>query len=228
MFSTGKGRVHRILKSSHGTAYRCCIHNVSLFVEVFDYQVQVGDRGCLRVPNIELWYRCAEFQENCAHACVRFLSATPPAIAKSMEAAQSIVRDGKEAGDVVRRIRALFKKTLAAKVPLNLNEIISEVLQLLSTEITRRGVIVEIDFEKQLPLVLCDRIQLQQLNLNLLLNAMEAMDPITDLFAGELTAATTVFGELQAVADATGVLASRPTSPGPSTPGGVTGPRYRR
>src|ERR1019366_6695199 len=87
-----------------------------------------------------------------AHACVRFLSATPPAIAKSMEAAQSIVRDGKEAGEVVRRIRALFKKTLAAKVPLNLNEIISEVLQLLSGEITRRGVIVEIDFEKQLPL----------------------------------------------------------------------------
>lgn len=115
-----------------------------------------------------------------AHACVRFLSATPPAIAKSMEAAQSIVRDGKEAGEVVRRIRALFKKTLAAKVPLNLNEIISEVLQLLSGEITRRGVIVEIDFEKQLPLVLCDRVQLQQLNLNLLLNAIEAMDPITD------------------------------------------------
>jgi PAS domain S-box-containing protein len=115
-----------------------------------------------------------------AHACVRFLSATPPAIAKSMEAAQSIVRDGKEAGEVVRRIRALFKKTLAAKVPLNLNEIISEVLQLLSGEITRRGVIVEIDFEKQLPLVLCDRVQVQQLTLNLLLNAIEAMDPITD------------------------------------------------
>ncbi len=81
---------------------------------------------------------------------------------------------------MVRRIRALFKGTSAEKVPLDVNEVIREVLQLLNSEIAKRRVIVESDFEKAMPPVVCDRVQLQQLILNLLLNGLEAMDPVID------------------------------------------------
>jgi PAS domain S-box-containing protein len=112
------------------------------------------------------------------HACLRFLSANPPSLAKAYEAAESIVRDGKEAGEVVRRIRALFKRATVEKVPLDLNDIIGEVLRLLGGETTKRRVTVETDLEKDLPLLPGDRVQLQQLVLNLLLNGIEAMDPV--------------------------------------------------
>ena len=114
------------------------------------------------------------------HACVRFLAAQPPNVAKAHEAAESIVRDGKEAGEVVRRIRALFKRAPVEKVMLNLNEVIGEVLRILSGETARRQVAVETDLKPDLPLVPGDRIQLQQVVLNLLLNGIEAMDPVQD------------------------------------------------
>ncbi len=65
-------------------------------------------------------------------ACLRWLAAQPPGIAKAQEAAERIVRDGKEAGEVVRRIRALFKQAAIEKIELDLNEVIGEVLHLLS------------------------------------------------------------------------------------------------
>ncbi len=114
------------------------------------------------------------------HACLHFLSARPPNLAKAYEAAESIVRDGKEAGEVVRRIRALFKREVVEKVLLDLNDVISEVLHLLGGETTRRRVAVETDLGKDLPPVAGDRVQLQQLVLNLLLNGIEAMDPVLD------------------------------------------------
>jgi PAS domain S-box-containing protein len=113
-------------------------------------------------------------------ACLHFLSAQPPSLAKAYEAAESIVRDGKEAGEVVRRIRALFKRGAVEKAVLDLNDVIGEVLRLLGGEITRRRVAVETDLGKDLPPVTADRVQLQQLVLNLLLNAIEAMDPVLD------------------------------------------------
>jgi PAS domain S-box-containing protein len=114
------------------------------------------------------------------HACLRFLSAQPPSMAKAYEAAESIVRDGKEAGEVVRRIRALFKRAAAERVVLNLNDVINEVLHLLGGETAKRRVAVEMDLGNDLPLVVGDRVQLQQLVLNLLLNGIEAMDPVHD------------------------------------------------
>jgi len=114
------------------------------------------------------------------NACLRWFSAQPPNLAKAREAAERIVRDGKEAGEVVRRIRALFKRAAHEEVPLDLNEVIGEVLGLLRSEIAKRRVIVETDLGQGLPTVTGDRIQLQQLILNLLLNGIEAMDPVTD------------------------------------------------
>ena len=114
------------------------------------------------------------------NACLRWLSAQPPNLAKAVEAAQRIVRDGKDAGEVVRRIRALFKRAAHEEASLDLNEVIAEVLSLLRSETAKRRVIVETDLEPELAPVTGDRVQLQQLILNLLLNGIEAMDPLID------------------------------------------------
>jgi len=113
-------------------------------------------------------------------ACLRWLAAEPPGIAKAQEAAGRIVRDGKEAGEVVRRIRALFKQAAIEKIDLDLNEVIGEVLHLLAGETARKRVAVETDLGRDLAPVVGDRVQLQQVVFNLLLNAIEAMDPVVD------------------------------------------------
>ena len=81
---------------------------------------------------------------------------------------------------MVRRIRALFKHAPLEKIELDLNEVIAEVLHLLSGEIAKRRVGVETELADDLPVVIGDRVQLQQLVFNLLLNGIEAMDPILD------------------------------------------------
>ncbi|MFL6447740.1 MAG: PAS domain S-box protein [Bryobacteraceae bacterium] len=113
-------------------------------------------------------------------ACLRWLAAQPPGMAKAQEAAERIVRDGKEAGEVVRRIRALFKQAGAEKIELDLNEVVGEVLHLLKGETAKRRVAVETDLGQGLALVAGDRVQLQQLVFNLLLNGIEAMDAVVD------------------------------------------------
>jgi len=115
-----------------------------------------------------------------AQACVRFLSAQPPNVARAQEAAESIVRDGKEAGEVVRRIRALFKRAAIEKAMLNLNDVIGEVLRLLASEAAKRQVAVAAELKQDLPLVPGDRVQLQQVLLNLLLNGIEALESVHD------------------------------------------------
>jgi hypothetical protein len=113
-------------------------------------------------------------------ACLRWLAAQPPGMDKAQEAAQRIVRDGKEAGEVVRRIRTLFKQAAVEKLELDLNEVIREVLHLLNGETTRKRVAVETDLSRDLAPVAGDRVQLQQLVFNLLLNGIEAMDSVVD------------------------------------------------
>jgi len=113
-------------------------------------------------------------------ACLRWLAAEPPGVVKAREAAERIVRDGKEAGEVVRRIRALFKQATLDQIELDLNEVIGEVLHLLHGETARRSVAVETDLGQGLAPVVGDRVQLQQLIFNLLLNGIEAMDPVVD------------------------------------------------
>jgi PAS domain S-box-containing protein len=113
-------------------------------------------------------------------ACLRWLAAEPTGIAKAQEAAERIVRDGKEAGEIVRRIRALFKQSAMEKIELDLNEVIREVLHLLDGETTRRSVTVETALVEDLAPVTGDRVQLQQVIFNLLLNGIEAMDSIVD------------------------------------------------
>ncbi len=113
-------------------------------------------------------------------ACLRWLAAQPPGITKAHEAAERIVRDGKEAGEVVRRIRALFKQAAVEKIDLDVNEVIGEVLHLLTGETARKRVAVETDLGQRLAPVAGDRVQLQQVVFNLLLNGIEAMESVVD------------------------------------------------
>jgi PAS domain S-box-containing protein len=113
------------------------------------------------------------------HACLRWLSASPPNVAKAVEAAERIVKDGKDAGEVVRRVRALFRRTAVEKVQLDLGEVIVEVIRLLDGYPARKHVSLDVVLDPQLPPVFADRVQLQQLVLNLTVNALEALEPVS-------------------------------------------------
>jgi phosphoglycerate-specific signal transduction histidine kinase len=111
------------------------------------------------------------------HACVRWLSASPPNFGKALEAAERIVKDGKDAGEVVRRVRSLFKRAPIQELPLNINEVIRDVMRLVEADAAKRRIAVGLILEADLPLVRGDRLQLQQLVLNLVLNALDAVNP---------------------------------------------------
>jgi hypothetical protein len=115
-----------------------------------------------------------------AEACLRWLSAHPPDLAKVYQTAEKIACDGMAAGEVVRRIRALFRQAPLEKTELDLNEVIREVLRLLGGETAKKRIAVEMDLGKNLPSVVADRVQLQQLIFNLVLNGIEAMEPVLD------------------------------------------------
>jgi hypothetical protein len=114
------------------------------------------------------------------HACVQWLSAEPPNAANARAAAERIIHNGKDAGEVVRRIRALFRKTPLEKANLNINEIVDEVLRLIHKEALQKRIAVEADLERKLPMTLGDSVQLQQVIFNLLLNGIEAMETVAD------------------------------------------------
>lgn len=114
------------------------------------------------------------------HACLRWLSASPPNIDKGVEAAQRIVKDGKDAGEVVRRVRSLYKRTVVEEAALDINDIIRDVLRLVESDAARRRVTVSVTLEPGLPHVRGDRVQLQQLVLNLVIDALDAVEPIAD------------------------------------------------
>jgi signal transduction histidine kinase/HAMP domain-containing protein len=115
-----------------------------------------------------------------SQAGLRWLSADPPNLSKVRESLEDVVHDGNDAAAVVRRVRGLFKGAAPEKTALDLNDLISEVLQLLREETLRRGVVVETNLEEGLPAVPGDRVQIQHLVLNLVTNGIESMDTVTD------------------------------------------------
>jgi PAS domain S-box-containing protein len=111
-------------------------------------------------------------------ACLRWLAGETPNIEEAREAARRIVRDGKRAGEVIARIRALTKRAATPREKLDLNETIREVLALVGDEAKKRNVIIRTQFADDLSPVSGDRVQLQQVVLNLVMNAIEAMSSI--------------------------------------------------
>ncbi len=115
-----------------------------------------------------------------ADATLRWLSGVSPDLDEAREAIRRIARDGKRAGNVISRLRSLFKKTGAAKDRLDLNEVIEEVVILTESEARRNKVVLRKELAADLPPVLGDRVQLQQVLVNLILNAIEAMASVED------------------------------------------------
>jgi signal transduction histidine kinase len=114
------------------------------------------------------------------NACLRWLSADPPNLDEARTAVSRIVRDGNRAGDVIARIRALLRKGEPVARPVDINEIIREMVALTRSEVHRRGASLQTDLATHLPTALGDRVRLQQLLLNLVLNALDAMSAVTD------------------------------------------------
>ncbi len=110
-----------------------------------------------------------------AKACLRWLAAAPPELGEARQAAERIVRDAQRAGDVILRLRAMFNKTAVPHEAVDLDAAIHEVLVLARNELQRHRVEVRTDFCPALPPVSADRVQVQQVVLNLVLNAIEAL-----------------------------------------------------
>jgi PAS domain S-box-containing protein len=108
-------------------------------------------------------------------ACVRWLNAEPADLNQARESAKKIVRDANRAGEVIKGVRELAKKSALQLAPLSMNELIAEVIVLARGEIQRNRAVLRTELTPHLPFVLGDRVQLAQVLLNLLLNAMEAM-----------------------------------------------------
>jgi C4-dicarboxylate-specific signal transduction histidine kinase len=115
-----------------------------------------------------------------ANAGLRWLSRDSPDLAEACEAIRRIIRDGNRAGEVISRMRALFKKAGTTKERLDINEAIEEVVILAQSQVQRNRVSLQTQLANELPLILGDRIQLQQVILNLLINAIQAMSGVDE------------------------------------------------
>jgi len=115
-----------------------------------------------------------------AAACLRWLDRETPNLDEARGTVRSIIKDGSRAGEVIQRVRGLVNKTAGQKAPLHLNEVVDEVITLVQHELFSHRVLLRLELAPALPLVLADRIQLQQVILNLIINGIEAMQAVTD------------------------------------------------
>ena len=117
---------------------------------------------------------------NNANTCLRMLGAEPPNVDGARETARRTLRDGNRASEVVKRLRALFGKDQPMFEPVDLNEAAREVIALLLNGIQANRVVLRTEFASDLPSVEGDRLQLQQVILNLIRNAIDAMTAVDD------------------------------------------------
>jgi len=115
-----------------------------------------------------------------ASTCRRMLAVDPPDLEGARETARRTIRDAERASEVIKRLRALFCKKGATSESLDLNEVTREVVALSLSELERNNVVVRTELAEKLPRVQGDRVQLQQVMLNLFLNASDAMRSVDD------------------------------------------------
>jgi len=155
-----------------------------------------------------------------AHACLRWLARDSPNLTEAQQAIDRIIRDGNRAGDVILGMRALFKKAPATKGPVDINEVVQEVLTLTQTELKKNRVLLRTQFANDLPIVIGDKIQLQQVVLNLVLNGIEAMRGVAEgqrdlcVSSQKVTGKETIEGCASAGASACVLIAVKDSGPG--------------
>ena len=115
-----------------------------------------------------------------AGTCLRMLAADPPDVDGARDTARRTLRDGNRASDVISRLRALFSKREFTLEPLDMNDVTREVVALLMSDLQRHRIVLQSEFADELPMITGDRIQLQQVVLNLLRNASDAMATVHD------------------------------------------------
>ncbi len=109
------------------------------------------------------------------HACIEWLSATPPNLPEARRAAERVIQDGTRAGSVLRSIRSHFKKEPPAKDRLSINDVIEGLMIFVRDEAARKQISIRTELAQALPMIRGDRVQLQQVVLNLIKNGIEAM-----------------------------------------------------
>jgi PAS domain S-box-containing protein len=113
-----------------------------------------------------------------SEAALRWMARAEPDLGEARDALKRVIQDGERASEVIRRIRALTRKNEQNSALLDLNAVVDESVALVEREIAGRGVTLSLDLDRALPSVQADRIQLQQVLINLLLNALQAMDAV--------------------------------------------------
>jgi PAS domain S-box-containing protein len=113
-----------------------------------------------------------------SNACQRWLAATPPNLERAQRTVERIIHNANSAGDVVSHIRALFKHSMETRTSTTLESVIGDAHNLMAEEAARRRIRMKVEVERNLPPVALDRVQVQQVLVNLIRNGMEAMDSV--------------------------------------------------
>jgi PAS domain S-box-containing protein len=113
-------------------------------------------------------------------ACLRWLGQTTPAVDEARGSVEDMIRDARRASEIIQSVRALSKRSKLEKAPLSINEVVRDVSRLLQREVLGQMVSLRLELAPSLPLVLGDRVQLQQVIINLAMNAIQAMASVTD------------------------------------------------
>jgi len=120
-----------------------------------------------------------------ANTCLRWLARDQPDLEEAREAAARVVKDATRAAEIIARVRMVFKKGVAQRELVDVNELIREMIILLRNEISRQSIAVRTELAEALPQIMGDRVQLQQVMMNLIMNSIDAMKDVDG--ARELT-----------------------------------------
>jgi C4-dicarboxylate-specific signal transduction histidine kinase len=112
------------------------------------------------------------------NACLHWLDRASPNLSKARQTVERMIRDGNRASAIIQEVRTLVKKAPPSSEPVNINDLVQGTIALTTGELKRNQVQLETELAKELPLIMGDRIQLQQVLLNLIVNAIEAMSSV--------------------------------------------------
>jgi C4-dicarboxylate-specific signal transduction histidine kinase len=113
-----------------------------------------------------------------AHACLRWLAGETPNLEEARACAKNIVSDGTRAAEIISRNRLLFEKRAAQRALVDVNDVLREMIVLLRSEVTRHSISVRTELASDVPRIMGDRVQLQQVMMNLIVNGIEAMKDV--------------------------------------------------